>query len=202
MLIGYEGVATSLVQLMRDRGAATARIVEKIMGLHEGEIRTPNPDPDHGDIHPVWVDVVSKGRFPTWMVVAQDTPLRRTAGQTGMDGVSDEVQFRYPFSILSHVVGKDEGDLAAHRYRLMMVIRVLLIQHKLLVKTDQSKAVMELQDMQEIVGGIARDDDSRYLMEGRTDFHVMTTEHIPAAQEPWGAVEVVQVAHQMMDEGS
>lgn len=196
MLIGHEGIATALTLRLRERGASTARLVEKTMGLPVGAIRTPA---DH-DIHPVWMDVVSKGRFPTWMVMAADTPLRRTAGESGIDGAHDETHWRYPFMVATHVTGDDEREVALHRYRLMLVVRVLLIQDKILVKAQGSKAIIETQDMQEIVGGLAQQRE-RYLMEGRNEFHVASTELVPALHEPWGTANTIETAEALLDEG-
>lgn len=183
-MIGHEGIATALVKLLRDRGAAAARTVEQEMGIPDGEIVTPAAE----DVHPMWIDVVSKSRFPTWMVMAQDTPLRRTAHYSDIDGTGDETQWQYPFLIASHVVGRDEYETGLLRYRLMLVVRTVLIQTKLLVKTPTEKAQIQLGDMQEVVGGMA-ENEGRYLMEGRNQFHVSSTEIIPAAQQPWGALE-------------
>lgn len=188
-MIGHEGIATALVQLLRDRGAAAARTVEQEMGIPAGEIATPAAE----DIHPMWIDVVSKGRFPTWMVMAQDTPLRRTAHYSDMDGVGDETQWQYPFLIATHVVGRDEYETGLLRYRLMLVVRTVLIQTKLLVKTPTEKAQMQLDDMQEVVGGMAQN-EGRYLLEGRNQFHVSSIEITPAVQRPWGPLAGTETA--------
>lgn len=189
-MIGHEGIATALVRLMRERGAEAARTVERVMGFREGEIRTPAPE----DIHPVWIDVVPKGSFPTWMVLAQDTPLRRTGRYSDVTGASDEQEWRYPFQIISHVTGADEYTTALARFRLMLVLRTLLIQTKLLIKTPEEKAVLHLDDMQEIVGGQTQNQQtSKYLMEGRNAFHVNTTEMTPAVQAVWGPVSSIEL---------
>lgn len=188
MLLGHEGIATALTVRLRERGAATARLVERVTGLPENTIVTP----EVRDIHPVWVDVVAKGRYPTWMVMAQDTPLRRTAGTSTIDGDSDEVNFRYPFMIATHVVGEDEQKVALARYRLMLVVRVLLLQDRIVAKSDTSKAIIETDDMQEIVGGLAQNGE-RYLLEARNEFHVRSTELVPALEPPLG--EAVSIVH-------
>lgn len=193
MLIGHEGIATALTLRLRERGASTARLVEKTMGLPANAITTPADE----DVHPVWMDVVSKGRFPTWMVMAADTPLRRTAGESTIHGDADETHWRYPFMVTSHVVGNDEREVALHRYRLMLVVRVLLIQDKILLKTEQSKAIIETGDMQEVVGGQAQQEE-RYLMEGRNEFHVASTELIPALHEPQGSASSIQTAESLL----
>lgn len=198
MLIGHEGIATALTLRLRERGASTARLVEKTMGLPAGTITTPADD----DIHPVWMDVVSKGRFPTWMVMAADTPLRRTAGESSIDGAHDETNWRYPFMVATHVTGDNEREVALHRYRLMLVVRVLLIQDKILVKTPEAKALIEMGDMQEIVGGQAQNEQTqKYLLEGRNEFHVASTELIPALHEPVGTAETIQTAQSLLPDG-
>lgn len=186
MLLGHEGISSALTVRLRERGAATARLVERIIGIPEGSIETPAAQ----DIHPVWVDVVSKGRYPTWMVMAQDTPLRRTAGTSTIDGNHDETNWRYPFMIATHVVGEDEQRVALARYRLMLVVRVLLLQDRIVAKTDQAKAVLGTDDMQEVVGGLAQNGE-RYLLEGRNEFHVQSTELIPALEPPLGEADAI-----------
>ena len=40
MLLGHEGIATALTVRLRERGAATARLVERVTGLPENTIVT------------------------------------------------------------------------------------------------------------------------------------------------------------------
>jgi len=183
-MIGHEGNARALVRLLRDRGQAAARLVEVEAGLEPGVIEVPAPD----NIHATWVDVVSKGRFPTWMVMARDTPLRRTARESDRDGEYDETEWRYPFLIATHVVGGHENDVALQRYRLMLVVRTILIQAKGLIRTPTERSVIYLDDMQEIVGGMA-ENGGKYLLEGRNEFHITSTERTPAIQPSLGPVE-------------
>lgn len=187
MLIGHEGIATALTTRLRERGAVVARQVEEIQGLPAGTIETPEPQ----NTHPVWIDVVSKGKFPTWMVVAADTPLRRTAGKGSLEGQQEETYWRYPFIIMSHVVGRDEQAVALARYRLMLVVRVLLLQDVILTKdvAGGSKSIIQTEDMQEIVSGTAADGESRYLAEGRNEFHIQSTEWVPSPVPAFGSVE-------------
>ncbi|MDZ5076738.1 hypothetical protein [Nesterenkonia sp. HG001] len=198
-MIGHEGVATALVRLLRDRGEPAARIVETQLGIPAGAIQVPTGE----NIHPTWLDVVAKGTFPTWMVVSQDTPLRRTGRAASVDGGDDEHDWLYPFVIVSHVVGRDERHVELQRYRLMLVVRTILIQTKLLIKAGDEGARILVDDMQEVVGGMSQNPETkRYLMEGRNHFHVKTTELTPAIQVPWGpATSVESDARVMDDEG-
>lgn len=193
MLIGHEGIATALTKRLMERGAETARTVEKHMGFPVNTITTPADR----DVHPTWMDVVSKGRFPTWMVLAADTPLRRTAGESSIHDDKDEVNFRYPFVIFTHAVGNNEREVQLHRYRLMLVVRVLLLQDKILIKNDEVKAILQTDDMQEVVGGQAEQGE-RYLMEGSNHFHVQTTELIPTMRGPLGSASTIQTAESLL----
>ncbi|GAB3191755.1 hypothetical protein [Nesterenkonia suensis] len=195
-MIGHEGVATALVKLLRDRGTAAARIVESQLGIPEGSITTPEDQ----NIHPTWLDVVAKGAFPSWMVVAQDTPLRRTGQAASVDGGADEHTWLYPFVIVTHVVGRDEPHVELQRYRLMLVVRTILIQTKLLLKSGDEDARILVDDMQEVVGGMSQNPETKqYLLEGQNHFHVRTTELTPALQVPWGPVTSVESDEQILE---
>lgn len=185
-MIGHEGVASALVTLLRDRGEPAARLVEQDQGLEPGSIVVPKRE----HIYPTWRPVVAKGDFPSWMVVGLDTPIRRTGQRRNVGTANDETEWRYPFMVMTHVSDDAYGRVAAARYRLMLVIRTILIQTPGLInRGDGEVARIDLSEAQErLFGQETVPETLMHIGEGHNLFHVTTQENTPIPQQPWGAV--------------
>ncbi|GAA1812427.1 hypothetical protein [Nesterenkonia flava] len=193
-MIGHETIVRALVRLLNTQGEPVARLVEKhTPEVPAGAIITPKGE----DIHSAWADIVSKGRFPTWMVVPRDTPTRGGTTQIReSDGVYDETRWTYPFRIATHVTDGDEYKAARQRYRLLLVIRTILVQTKLLYANHETpamateKAIIDFTNYVEIVGGQSYSTKTeKHLLEAFTDFDVIATELTPHIRIPVGLVE-------------
>lgn len=193
-MIGHEKIAAALSGMLREHGEWAADLIEHENGWPSGTIILPREE----NIFPTWVDIVSKGNYPTWMVIAQDTPLRRTVTQGPPEAFEEESDWLYPFMIATHVVGQDEFQTGMNRYRLMLVVRLILMSQKRLLKpNDRESAVIIPQDMQEVVGGMEQNRETRkYLMEGFNAFHVKTVEMTPSKFPDQGRFHGVDTAVQ------
>lgn len=181
-MIGHEGVVRGIVKLLKAKLPGVIHELEKDLKLRAGTISQIAAD----SIHPSWVDVVAKGKFPALMILQDDSETRNTGRQVGSSGEWDEYEWTYPIRMILHNVGAGAGETELERKRLMLAIRIVLLRHRGLITGDQEDAVIQAESLREMFNGGAIGEHEKLLLESTIQFNVRTNEIVTSWQGSLG----------------
>lgn len=182
-MIGHEGIVRALTKLFRAKLPGVLREIERELEINTGSI--PNfPD---GSIYPHWADVVAKGRFPSLMILQDDSETRNTGRQVSSAAEWDEYEWTYPIRMVLHNVGAGEGETELERKRLMMALRIVLLRYRGLIMGDTEDGQILGESVREIFTGGVMDEHKKMLLESEIRFDVRTNEIVTSAQGNLGS---------------
>lgn len=177
MMLGHEGVVRALTVRLRERLPQQVATLRAELGV---DVRAL-PDVPAGQIHPTEVDVVSKGRFPVFMVTQDGTGIQQSTRQVEAGPDFDEYEFRYRCRITFYATGDSPEATEVQRKRLLLALRQTVLSDRILHSEGGESAVVDHGYLREQFSDLAQDGSGTLLGGAYLELEILTTERLQYA---------------------